>query len=134
MYLPVSRLSCIRRGGGAIQKIAAVLLAALAAAKIFAIAASCSLPPNSTCINLLKSNGPIISFYLYKMGERTDEQTINSLDFSNFLYILDTFNTLNLDNHQQILVGSTNVICVGSLEGVGSEHGTETSSTGWWVL
>jgi hypothetical protein len=39
-----------------------------------------------------------------------------------------------LNNYQQVLVGSLDIVGIGSLEGVGGKHGTETSSTGWWVF
>ena len=69
-----------------------------------------------------------------RQGRRTDEQTIKAFDLGDLLDVLNTLNTLNLDNDQQVLVGSGDVVTVGSLESVRSEHGSETTGTSWWVL
>jgi hypothetical protein len=67
-------------------------------------------------------------------GGLTDKQTIYSIDFGNLLDVLYTFHTLNLYNHQQILVCSLDIVGIGSLERMGGEHGPETPGTGWWVF
>jgi hypothetical protein len=66
--------------------------------------------------------------------ERTDKQTIQSIDFSNLLHVLDTLYTFYLNNYQKILIRSLDIASIGSLESVRGEHGTKTSSTGWWVF
>jgi hypothetical protein len=66
--------------------------------------------------------------------ERTDEQTIQPIDFSNLLHVLDTLYAFNLNNHQEVLIRSLDIASIGSLESVRGEHGTKTSSTGWWVF
>jgi hypothetical protein len=68
------------------------------------------------------------------MGGLTDKQTIYSIDLGNLLDVFYTFHTLNLDNHQQILVCSLDVTGIGRLERMGGEHGSETPGTGWWVF
>jgi hypothetical protein len=65
---------------------------------------------------------------------RTDKQTVDAVDLCNLLDILYTLNTLNLNNNHKVLVRSLDIASIGSLERVGSEHRSETSSTGRWVL
>lgn len=64
----------------------------------------------------------------------TNEQAVQAVDLGNLFYIFDTLDTLNLDNDEKVLVGSGNVVSVGSLKSVGGEHRTETPGSGGRVL